>query len=162
MDHQAFAQLLGNYGEFLGAIAVVVTLIYLAGQLRQNTKALRASSNDAYSTAGTAVNDFAARHANELAKLAEVEVDLFIYYNYAQRLFNLMEATYLRHRERLMDDAVFEARVRGFRFLFGQESRLLEAWENSRAFYTDEFLAFMDKRVVDGGDDNTSLDFLRR
>ena len=41
MDHQAFAQLLGNYGEFLGAIAVVVTLIYLAVQIRQNTESLR-------------------------------------------------------------------------------------------------------------------------
>ena len=33
MDHQAFAQLLGNYGEFVGAIAVVVTLGYLAAQI---------------------------------------------------------------------------------------------------------------------------------
>ena len=34
MDHQAFAQLLGNYGEFVGAVAVVATLIYLALQVR--------------------------------------------------------------------------------------------------------------------------------
>ena len=34
MDHQAFAQLLGNYGEFVGAIAVVVTLVYLAAHAR--------------------------------------------------------------------------------------------------------------------------------
>ncbi len=39
MDHQAFAQLLGNYGEFLGAIAVFATLVYLAIQIRQNTAA---------------------------------------------------------------------------------------------------------------------------
>ena len=38
MDHQAFAELLGNYGEFVGAIAVVVTLGYLAVQIRENTK----------------------------------------------------------------------------------------------------------------------------
>lgn len=44
MDHQAFAQLLGNYGEFLGAIAVVVTLGYLAAQIRQNTRASYASA----------------------------------------------------------------------------------------------------------------------
>ena len=50
MDHQAFAQLLGNYGEFVGAIAVVVTLAYLAAQVRQgkvateaNTQALEAN-----------------------------------------------------------------------------------------------------------------------
>lgn len=29
MDHQIFAQLLGNYGELVGAIGVVVTLGYL-------------------------------------------------------------------------------------------------------------------------------------
>ena len=47
MDHQAFAQLLGNYGEFIGALAVVATLGYLALQVRHskasidaNTKAL--------------------------------------------------------------------------------------------------------------------------
>ena len=40
MDHQAFAQLLGNYGEFVGAIAVVLTLIYLAIQIRQNTSTM--------------------------------------------------------------------------------------------------------------------------
>ena len=34
MDHQAFAQLLGNYGEFVGAFAVVATLVYLAVQIK--------------------------------------------------------------------------------------------------------------------------------
>ena len=44
MDHQAFAQLLGNYGEFVGAIAVVVTLAYLAVQIRQSNKLESAES----------------------------------------------------------------------------------------------------------------------
>jgi hypothetical protein len=38
MDHQTFAQLLGNYGEFVGAIAVVATLLFLTLQIRQNTR----------------------------------------------------------------------------------------------------------------------------
>ena len=48
MDLMATAQLLGNFGEFIGAIAVVVTLAYLTVQVRQtrrateiNTEALR-------------------------------------------------------------------------------------------------------------------------
>lgn len=49
MDHQAFAQLLGNYGEFVGAIAVVVTLLYLSLQIRQNTRASQAASREAVS-----------------------------------------------------------------------------------------------------------------
>ena len=39
MDHQAFAQMLGNYGEFAGAIAVVMTLGFLTLQIRQSTQA---------------------------------------------------------------------------------------------------------------------------
>jgi hypothetical protein len=44
MDHQVFAQLLGNYGEFVGAIAVVATLAYLAVQVRQSKHALDANT----------------------------------------------------------------------------------------------------------------------
>jgi len=35
---------LGSVGEFVAAIATVITLIYLAFQLRQNTRALRATA----------------------------------------------------------------------------------------------------------------------
>ena len=35
---------LAAWGEFLGGIAVVVSLIYLAGQIRSNTKTVRASN----------------------------------------------------------------------------------------------------------------------
>ena len=44
MDHQAFAQLLGNYGEFIGAIAVVATLFYLAVQVRHTKEATEANT----------------------------------------------------------------------------------------------------------------------
>jgi hypothetical protein len=38
------AQLLGNLGEFIGAIVIVATLIYLAMQIRQNSDQLAAQS----------------------------------------------------------------------------------------------------------------------
>lgn len=44
MDHQAFAQLLGNYGEFVGAIAVVATLFYLALQVKHSKDATEANT----------------------------------------------------------------------------------------------------------------------
>ena len=45
MDHQAFAQLLGNYGEFVGAVAVVATLAYLAVQVRHSREAKNVIQN---------------------------------------------------------------------------------------------------------------------
>ena len=38
------AQLLGNFGEFFGAIAVVITLVYLAREIRNSRNATIASS----------------------------------------------------------------------------------------------------------------------
>jgi hypothetical protein len=35
---------LGNIGDFIGGIGVVVTLIYLAGQIRQNTRSVQVSA----------------------------------------------------------------------------------------------------------------------
>ena len=81
MDHQAFAQLLGNYGEFVGAIAVVVTLAYLAVQVKHskeavtaNTKSLEESRKLALANAYQARADLAIRyhlHRSAAADLAE-------------------------------------------------------------------------------------------
>jgi hypothetical protein len=40
MDIQGVAQLLGNFGEFVGAVAVFLTLVYLSIQIRQNTHSM--------------------------------------------------------------------------------------------------------------------------
>lgn len=45
MDLMQTAQLLGNFGEFFGAIAVVATLFYLAVQIRQNSRATQMSNS---------------------------------------------------------------------------------------------------------------------
>ena len=41
MDLMSTTQLLGSLGEFIGSIAVLVTLIYLAAQIRQNTATMK-------------------------------------------------------------------------------------------------------------------------
>ena len=38
MDLMTTAQLLGNFGEFIGSVAIFVTLIYLAIQIRQSAR----------------------------------------------------------------------------------------------------------------------------
>jgi hypothetical protein len=37
---------IGAVGEIVGALAVFLTLVYLAGQINQNTKAVRATALD--------------------------------------------------------------------------------------------------------------------
>ncbi len=83
MDLNDTAQLLGNFGEFVGAIAVVISLVYLAIQLRMNTKALRANAAwDSEVTYGSANMDIArdpqfaplfAKASSASAKLSDFE-----------------------------------------------------------------------------------------
>ena len=59
---------LANLGEFLGGIAVIVSLVYLAVQVRRNT---RATNLSAYQECVRASNDLAATIAQsgELARI---------------------------------------------------------------------------------------------
>ena len=87
MDHQAFAQLLGNYGEFFGAIAVVVTLVFLASQVRQSTRwqqtqAFNATTGEARRWAGRiaengALNDIFVKGCSDYASLTDQERSRF-------------------------------------------------------------------------------------
>jgi small basic protein len=165
MDHQAFAQLLGNYGEFVGAIAVVATLIYLASQIRQNTKALRSSTYEAYANSGTAINDYMGRHAEEIsAVLGDLDslidrvreglsptVQEVVFISYAHRMFNLMETTFLHHREGSLRDDVFKARVSGFGAVMRTQPGLLVIWDEAggkELGYTPEFREFMQNDII--------------
>ena len=58
---------IGAVGEILGAIAVLVTLIYLATQIKQHTLATRAVTNSAYAEAAREFN-MAIANSPELAR----------------------------------------------------------------------------------------------
>ena len=49
---------LGNIGEFVSAVAVVVSLLYLAMQIRQNTKSVQTSAYQAVLDSAHRVNEY--------------------------------------------------------------------------------------------------------
>jgi len=73
MDHLTFAQLLGNYGEFVGAIAVVVTLGYLAVQIRQNTRSQDEHRKAVVAQSARDVDLYLANWHLEMAQNAELK-----------------------------------------------------------------------------------------
>ena len=50
---------LGNIGDFVGGVGVVITLVYLATQVRQNTRALKLSSIQQIMGTSVSVNEAA-------------------------------------------------------------------------------------------------------
>lgn len=101
MEHQAIAEMLGNYGEFFGSIAVLGTLLYLAIQIRQNKYAIERDSIRAITTdwqthftalatdqdlariVRRAVNDWDALDKNEQMRAHVFLSNLFGHYTHA-------------------------------------------------------------------------------
>ncbi len=58
---------LGNLGDFVGGAAVIVTLVYLAVQIRQNTRMLRQATGQTFRSDSTAVIGLTAHSAENAA-----------------------------------------------------------------------------------------------
>jgi len=116
MDLMDTAQLLGNFGEFVGAIAVVVTLMYVALQIRQSTRAMDGNRKAVVAQSGREIDLFMAHFHLELARDPELkrialasldeEIDLsnrskmeeYETYCLAQALMQPLQASY-RHAQ---------------------------------------------------------------
>lgn len=68
-------QALGNLGEFVSALAVVVSLIYLAGQMKQNTTSVRAASFNSMVQNSIALLEHSFRDSEFAAFLYRAETD---------------------------------------------------------------------------------------
>jgi hypothetical protein len=164
MDHQAIAQMLGNYGEFVGAIAVVVTLAYVAVQVRQskqatieNTKAVRSSIFESLNQTELAFSDFYAEHRSGLAELQPLasREELTAEQNIlagalASRTFRSIETAYLHHKNGILDDELFDARIRGLNYFierFPGMKGSFEIYRSGAGGYSEEFLKFIEESV---------------
>ena len=129
----------GAIGEIVGAIAVAVTLMYLASQTRLNrqateinTKALRSSIYQAYSNSAVATADHLAQSAEIFVKIAsgeeltlteQINTDMF-----GSKLFAQMETVYLHYQEEMISEELFMARMKGFKRALS-DGRLIETWQ---------------------------------
>src|SRR5438552_824430 len=93
---------LANLGQIIGAIGVIITLIYLAVQVRGSTRVASAQARHALSEFVLQISIFRAEHADRFAKL-ESGAELtdgdrqFQYWSHVQML--LHAETYYHHHE---------------------------------------------------------------
>lgn len=111
-------EVVGVVAEVVGALGVLITLAYLAIQIRDNTRSLQAASlesvldgpRDRYflpMASDTDMADIYARGLNSLENLDEKEARRFFYMMYEQ-LFQLQQVMHLRERE-LIPEVDYEA-----------------------------------------------------
>ncbi len=161
MDHQTFAQLLGNYGEFVGAVAVVITLVYLAVQVRHsrqatevNTTALLASNYAAWNDAASSWGDFVARHSARLCAISEKSTldelsadERYVAIGLAVKVLNQGQAVFLYHREGSLPEDIFRAHLGAVANQFDEHPVMRDMWPTIRMNFPSDFCDLLESKV---------------
>ncbi len=160
MDHQAFAQLLGNYGEFVGAIAVVVTLVYLTIQLRQNTKS---SQNASWQAIIRQLSDLDVLEAtdSELSSFFETAEEspgalsddqYRKFKKFAQPRFGALEYAYLANKNGTIDGFFWDGLHPYTKYLISKPGYQRFWSEQKQNLYHPDFIAYVDSLGAANGD----------
>jgi len=145
---------LGAIGEIVGAVAVVLTLGYLAVQIRQNTRAVRAASfqtidqsrSDFLSTIlDPEVLDVYLRGMRDRSTLPEIERAKFdILMN---KLFTGLENQLYQYEHGNSEEEVLEC-LRGVTRWYFRHPGVKQWWEVKVAPYTETFTRFVENEAA--------------
>ena len=143
---------IGATGEILGAIGVIVTVAYLATQMKQNTRALRSGSLQTYRTEVTALQDFTSNHLDTFAKARKggdlSDEERRIVTSYCQRLYGTMETVFLNYKDGSVSKEVFEGRMKGFSKAM-ETDFLRDNWAYWKQYdLTDSFVEFVESEIM--------------
>jgi hypothetical protein len=148
---------LAAWGEFIGGIAVVVSLVYLASQIRQNSRLLKNSTAATMGDADLALGSLVAADPELVSILSK----------------GLEDRTSLSECDRLRFNIVFDMAMRSFlrSYVFAQTAGVEPSiwqteirsygpmirspggqawWSESRPMFSDDFGAFLDGLIREG------------
>lgn len=146
MSFMDTAQLLGNLGEFVSAVVIVATLIYLAMQVRQNTIAMRTKGEQEYAhrildfyhpvALDRRVAEWWVKGAENFAELDSIDQQrLMLWEISGLRLWFIL---YLARQRGAVSDEFWE-NVRPSIKRFGKRASVRAAWQKMELSYTAEF-----------------------
>ena len=147
---------LGNIGEFVGSIAVIISLIYLAIQIRSNTEAERTSTYQAV------VSDFGALN-NTMASTPELS-HLFVramedYHQLSSdekarvsqlffQCFHYFENMFYQNQKGYLDEEVWTGWKR-LMLTYHSRPGFQTWWEHRRDVYSESFAVFLETEKLD-------------
>ena len=143
-------QTLGNLGEFVGSLAVLITLVYLAIQTRQTVTIARQTS----------LSDILERRQELMGQLMDrnfIEVwgkgcsrqhldalDAQRFTSFAISFLSHVQDVYIQFKAGLIDDKVWEAERKLMAVSFNQPG-FLDWWQHGQQFVTEEFAREIEK-----------------
>ena len=152
----AWGELLGGVSGLIAAIGVILTLLYLAAQIRQNTRSVQASTElemlSAWNQLGAMRNESPElmslydRGRSGYENLDQEEIRRFEMLCYPQ--FNIYQALFHQYERGVLTKDVWEAQERNLKLAL--ESPGVRSWlEKNLPRYSDSFTKYLADVVPD-------------
>jgi hypothetical protein len=142
---------IGAVGEILGALGVVVTLVYLARQIRQNTRVSRADmTKDLYLASRSAILDLTSND-----RLAEIWADIRDFenaeearrYTFYQSFFRLYELQFNLATQGFLDDSIARSYMLVIR-MFAGTKYFDQYWQVAQNEFHDAFVEYVNQQIA--------------
>ena len=133
--------------ELIGAIAIIVSLIYLTTQIRQNTKSIQTANYGTWIEAAGSANALVANSANHLEDALQGNRPLgsaeeWTFRLHMMQLLNGFEAIYLFHLHKTIDTPFFESKMRGARKMLIMPG-VSSFWDDWSDVYDPRFVKYL-------------------
>ena len=147
---------LGNLGEFIAAIATLATLVYLALQIRQNTRSVQAQSHHAITDSFNHLNgivgtDVAAARVLRLGMegletLSDDEQASFGFLMLAY--MRIFETLYFQRENSVMSDQLYLAEQGSTHWMFSHAG-VRDWWNSNEISFSPEFRHNVDQQIAE-------------
>ncbi len=143
---------LGSVGEFIGAILLFISLIYLGIQIRQGNKAERLNATVAFEdqyrqnlqlwASSDEISHVMAKGLADMSSLTNSEIHLFGPRMYS--LYRHAETAFQQHKKRLLDDDVLSRTMRVISLYHDEPGAQVWYAGHGQYMLTKEFCSFLD------------------
>ena len=145
-------EIAGAIGEVVGAVAVVLSLVYLAAQVRVQTRESKLAAMHDISVGFrdvldrfTSESDLFVSANNDWEKLTEAQRVRFM--GLAAQYFLCWEEAFLQHEEGRLQDRNWNSIRRYFLNGLGAPS-MQRAWNIRKTYYDSSFVKFVDSQTI--------------
>jgi hypothetical protein len=139
---------LGNLGDLIAAIATLITLAYLAVQIRLNTKSLQGSTAQSYShlelDTGTLVIQNASVYLRGCKDLSDLnEEERIVFERIVTAEMSLLSSAFIQCQNGLMDD--FDPFIADWKLTYLPHPGFQSVWAAQKSTYPPEFSQYLDE-----------------
>jgi hypothetical protein len=146
------------FSQIVAVVGIFASLIFVGLQVRQNTKALRATSHHAVTDSFNAINNmmandpaFARRWRLGMAGAEELNEDERVSFSFMSLAYmRIFETLYYQYNNGTLDKKLFDAELQTLKWSLTEEHPgFLAWWANNPISLSAEFRAFIDGLIRD-------------